>query len=138
MTVLHRSVHVFLIHSHADRKIVHRLYRRMKRDGINAWMDVESLQPGQNWQNEIRRALLKSGVVVVCLSRQFNQRQGYRHVELRIALEKARSLPAGEVFIIPVRLEACGLPDELSHLHRVDLFEAGGYKGLLRALREFG
>lgn len=109
----------------------------MKRDGINAWMDVESLQPGRDWQNEIRRALLECDAVVVCLSQRFNQRQGYRHVELRIALEKARSFP-DEVFIIPVRLEACDMPDVLSHLHRVDLFEAGGYKGLIRALREFG
>ena len=66
----------------------------------------------------------------------FNKQRGYRHEELKIALEKVDSLPDGEIFIIPARLEKCDLPNSLSHLHRVDLFEADGYKKLMRALRK--
>jgi hypothetical protein len=98
-------------------------------------MDVEKLQPGQDWRNEIRRALLTCDVVLVCLSREFTKREGYRHEEVRIALERARSLPEDVVSIIPVRLEACDMPETLSHLHRVDLFQPGGYKRLLWALK---
>lgn len=129
------SVMAFLIHSHVDRKDVRKLYLRLVKDGVNAWMDVEKLQPGQDWRNEIRHALLTCDVVLVCLSREFTKREGYRHEEVRIALEKARSLPEDVVSIIPVRLEACDMPETLSHLHRVDLFQPGGYKRLLRALR---
>jgi hypothetical protein len=74
-------------------------------------------------------------MVIVCLSRAFDQRQGYRHEELKLALEKAHFLPDGDVFIIPVRLEDCEMPESLRRLHRVDLFNAGGYGRLLRALR---
>ena len=126
---------VFLIHAHADRKAVHKLYSRLIKDEVRVWMDVENLQPGQDWQNEIRKAILKSNVIIVCLSRGFDQRHGYRHEELSIALERSRSLPSGGVFIIPVRLEKCEMPDTLRHLHRVDLFETGGYGKLIRALR---
>jgi len=96
---------------------------------------VEKLQPGQDWQNEIRNALLKSDAVLVCLSHGFNKQQGYRHEELKLALEKAKLLPDDEIFIIPVRLEKCDLPESLRHLHRVDLFRSGGYKKLIQTLK---
>ena len=74
-------------------------------------------------------------MVIVCLSREFNKQHGYRYEELKIALEKANLLDTGDVFIIPVRLEKCDMPESLRHLHRVDLFEATGYKKLIRALQ---
>ncbi len=131
-----RPANVFLIHSHKNKEAVHKLYARLVRDGINAWLDAEELKPGQDWRREIRRALLKSDAVIVCLSRDFDKQHGYRHEELKLALEKANILSGDEVFIIPVRLEKCDVPEALRHLHRVDLFETGGYKKLLRALRE--
>ena len=105
---------------------------------MNAWLDVENLQPGQNWQHEIRKAILKSDMVIICLSRNFNKQQGYRHKELKIALEKAKSILEDTVFVIPVRLEKCDMPESLSHLHRVDLFKTGGYKKLISALSKVG
>ena len=126
---------VFLIHAHNDRETVHKLYQRLLSDGIAAWLDAERLQPGQDWQNEIRNALLTCDAVAVCLSRGFEAQRGYRHEELKLALEKANFLPADRVFIIPVRLEECDMPEPLRRLHRVDLFRPGGYKKLIRALR---
>jgi hypothetical protein len=131
-----RSLGVFLCHAHDDKEIVHKLYDRLIKYGIHVWLDVERLQPGQDWEQEIRKAILKSNVIIVCLSRGFNKRRGYRYEELKIALEKAKLLSTGEVFIIPVRLEKCDMPESLRHLQRVDLFEAGGYKKLIQALRE--
>jgi hypothetical protein len=135
MTESKRTLKVFICHAHSDREAVHHLYTRLMENGIPAWLDAEDLQPGQNWQHEIRKAILKSDVVIVCLSREFNQQHGYRYEELRIALEKAKLLDTGDIFIIPVRLEKCDMPESLSHLHRVDLFEAAGYKKLIRALQ---
>ena len=131
-----QQVNLFLIYAHTDRDAVHKLHQRLLRDGINAWLDVQNLYPGQDWPHEIRRAILNSDLVLVCLSRAFNKQSGFRHEELKIAIEKAKLLEDGKVFIIPVRLENCKMPTSLSHLHRVDLFEPGGYKKLIIALRE--
>jgi hypothetical protein len=135
MTESKRTLKVFLCHAHSDREAVHHLYTRLVENGIHAWLDAEDLQPGQNWQHEIRKAILQSDVVIVCLSREFNRQHGYRYEELKIALEKANLLDTGAVFIIPIRLEKCDMPESLSHLHRVDLFESAGYKKLIRALK---
>ena len=132
-----KQANVFLIHAHDDRAVVHKLHQRLRRDGIGAWLDVENLQPGQDWQSEIRKAILKCDAVVVCLSRTFNEQHGYRHEELKLALEKS-SLLVDEVFIIPARLEECDMPESLRHLHRVDLFKRGGYKKLKHSLHKQG
>lgn len=131
-----QQANIFLIHAHSDREIVHKLYQRLVKDGLNAWLDAARLQPGQDWQNEIRNAILKCDVVIVCLTRNFDKQHGYRHEELKLALEKANFLPNDDVFIIPARLEQCDMPESLQHLHRVDLFQPGGYKKLIHALRK--
>ena len=134
MTKPKQRTHIFLIHAHKDRAKVYKLYKRLSRDGVNVWLDAERLQPGQDWRKEINQALLGSAVVVVCLTGNFDKQRGYRHEELQLALEKARALPEDEIFVIPVRLESCDLPESLRHLHRVDVFKPGGYKKLLQAL----
>ena len=98
---------IFLTYAHRDKKAVLKLYDWLIRNRIKVWLDEQELLPGQNWQYEIRQAILRSDIVMVCLSRQFNKQGGFRHEELKIVLEKAGSIPEGEIFLIPVRLEEC-------------------------------
>ncbi len=132
-----RQTQVFLIYAHGDKKAVRKLYERISRNHIKAWLDEKELFPGQNWKYEIRQAILRSDVVIVFLSMQFNKQGGFRHEEIKIALEKARSFPDGEIFIIPARLEKCDLPEPLRQWQCVDLFEADGFRKLLRAIKEY-
>lgn len=132
------NANIFLIHAHKDRKVVHKLYQRLIKDRLNVWLDAERLEPGQNWRDEIRKALIQCDVVIVCLTRNFDKQNGYRHEELKLALEKAKFIPADQVSIIPARLEECDMPESLQHLHRVDVFWPGGYKRLYSALRQYG
>jgi hypothetical protein len=129
---------IFLCYAHSDKESVRKLYTRItKKAEIEAWFDEEKLLPGQDWEHEIRKAILESNVIIVCLSRQFNRLGGYRHKELKVALEKASLLPNNDIFIIPVRLERCILPGRLRRWQCVDLFEDNGYKKLMQALKQF-
>jgi hypothetical protein len=132
---LSKKLKIFLLYARSDKDIVRRLYQRLVRDGANVWLDQENIVPGQDWESEIRKAIYRSDVVIVCLSRQFTKQGGYRHEELKIAIEKANSLPKGEIFIIPARLERCDTPELLGRWQRVDLFEADGNKKLLSTLK---
>jgi len=136
MTHSKRRVQLFLIYAHSDKKVVRKLYQRITRNHINAWLDEKDLMPGQNWKYEIRQAILGSNIVIVCLSRQFNKQGGFRHEELQIALEKARSFPDREIFVIPARLEKCDLPEPLRQWQCVDLFVADGFRKLLGSIKE--
>jgi TIR domain-containing protein len=133
---LSKQLRVFLLHARSDQEEVRRLYNYLVKTGVNVWLDQEKILPGQDWEYKIHKAIQSSDIVVVCLSKQFNKQGGYRHEELRIALEKAKSISEGEIFIIPARLEMCDLPEPLRRWQRLDLFEQNGYKKLLRALRK--
>ncbi|MEW6286973.1 MAG: toll/interleukin-1 receptor domain-containing protein [Chloroflexota bacterium] len=129
-----RPLKVFLCHAHADRDAVRALYARLTKDGIDAWLDKEKLLPGQDWEFEIRKAVREADVVVVCLSKQFNQ-AGFRQREVRLALDTAMEKPEGEIFIVPARLDECDSLESLRKWHWVDLFEEDGYEMLMRTLR---
>jgi hypothetical protein len=131
---LSKKLKVFLLYARNDKENVRRLYLRLLREGANAWLDEEKIIPGQDWESEIRKAIYRSDIVIVCLSMQFSKQGGYRHQELKIAIERANSLPQGEIFIIPVRLEKCDTPESLRRWQRVDLFEADGNKKILTTL----
>ncbi len=126
---------VFLCHASRDREQLRDLYRRLQRDGLRPWLDEEDILPGQDWEIEIRHAIRGSRCVLVCLSKGSVTRRGYIQREIGQALDVADELPEGSVFLIPVRLESCEVPDRLRSWQWVDLFAAGGYERLLLALR---
>jgi LPXTG-site transpeptidase (sortase) family protein len=133
MTSPKRPLKVFLCHAHADRDAVRALYARLTKDGVDAWLDKEKLLPGQDWELEIRKAVREADVVVVCLSKQFNQ-AGFRQKEVRLALDTAMEQSEGEIFIIPARLEDCDTLESLRKWHWVDLFDDDGYEKLVSAI----
>ena len=125
---------VFLCHSSGDKPAVRELYRTLKRDGFDPWLDEEKLLPGQKWEREITRAVRESDIVVSCLSNASITKTGYLQKELKFALDVADEQPEGNIFIIPARLEECEIPERLNGLHWVNLFEPDGYARLVRAL----
>ena len=135
MTEAKRPLKVFLCHAHSDKDTVKALYDRLTQDGVDAWLDKEKLLPGQDWEFEIRKAVHEADVVVVCLSKQFNQ-AGFRQKEVRLALDTAMEKPAGEIFIIPARLEECDTLETLTKWHWVDMFGEEGYAKLVSALKK--
>lgn len=55
MTALPReSLRVFLAHSHHDKGFVREVYSLLRADGFDPWLDEEDLDPGQDWEHEIR------------------------------------------------------------------------------------
>ena len=131
------QLRVFLCHSSGDKPAVRDLYDRLSSaaDYIAPWLDEEDLLPGQQWEEEIPKAVRESDVVIVCLSRDSINRKGYVQKEIKYALDAADEQPEGTIFLIPVRLEDCELPDRLKHLHSVNLYDSKGFERLLRALK---
>jgi len=129
-----RLLRVFLCHSSGDKPAVRDLYRRLRDDGFEPWLDEEALLPGQDWKEEIPQAVRGSDVIIVCISRASVGKEGYLQKELRDALSVAEEKPEGTIFIIPVRLEEVEVPRRLSQWQWADLFQTGGYQRLVQAL----
>lgn len=131
-----RLLRVFLCHASIDKPKVLSLYYKLVNDGVDAWLDKEKLIPGQNWQIEIPKAVRNSDVVIVCLSSNSINKDGFVQKEIKIALDAADEKPEGTIFIIPARLENCEVPERISQYHWVDLFSPDGYERLFKALQE--
>ncbi len=129
-----RTLSVFLCHSSNDKPQVRELYKQLKSDQFDPWLDEEKLLPGQDWKQEISKAVRKADVVIVCLSRGSISKAGYVQKEITYALDIADEQPEGTIFLIPLKLEECEVPERLSRWHWVNFFEKSGYKRLLDAL----
>ena len=62
------------------------------------------------------------------------KKQIYVQKEIKVALDVADEKPEGTIFVIPLRLSDCKVPERLQHLQWVNYFEPGGYRNLRKAL----
>jgi hypothetical protein len=130
-----RPLRVFLCHAAEDREDVALLYKRLRAEGFAPWMDIEDLLAGQDWKREITIAVETSDAVIVCLSPTAIAKKGYFQAERKLALQVAALQPAGTIFVVPLKIEGCELPEDLRELHAVDLTTDRSYEVLLRSLR---
>ena len=129
-----RPLKVFLCHASQDKPAVRKMYFYLKQHGIQPWLDREDLLPGQDWEVEIPKAIFTSDVILVCLSANSVNKEGYVQKEIAFALDKAMEKPQGTIFIIPVKLEECIVPSRLSRYQWVDYYRPDGRKKLLMGL----
>jgi formylglycine-generating enzyme required for sulfatase activity len=134
MPEIKRPLKVFLYHAPIDRVAVRDVYLRLINDGVDAWMVKERLLPGQDWNQELQNAVREADVVVVCISRRFDQMES-RQKEIWAAFDSVIKGLDGEVVVIPVRLEECDWPEGLKNWQWADLFEETGYEMLMYALQ---
>lgn len=115
------SLTVFLAHSRGDKDLAREIFCLLRADGFHAWFDEENLLPGQDWEYEIKKAVRKANAVAAFLSPRSVDAAGYLHKELALALDTAQQQPEGTIFLIPIRLGECEVPERVRHLHWLDV-----------------
>lgn len=131
-----RRLKIFLCHASQDKPAVRMLFNLLKGESwIDPWLDEERILGGQNWDFEIRRAVRAADVVIVCLSKRSVTKEGYVQKEVRLALDIADEKPEGTIFLIPLKLERCSMPERLGHWQWINFTSRDGYERLLDSLR---
>lgn len=124
-----------MCHCSADKPQVRALRARLAQiAGVAPWLDEVELLPGHDWAVEISKAIRESHIVLVCLSEAATTKEGFVQKEIRAALDVADEKPEGMIFVVPVRLEDCGVPQRLQRWQWVDLFQEAGFEVLCRSL----
>src|SRR4051812_12196736 len=103
---------VFISYAREDQAHAEQLYRELRGEGFDAWIDVQDLIAGSSWFDEISKAIRSAQYFVLLLSEKSMTKRGFVQQEIREALDIARKMPEGQIFLIPVRLEACEINDE--------------------------
>jgi hypothetical protein len=135
MKSVDRPLRVFLCHSSNDKPAVRESYQKLRAEPwIQPWLDEEELYPGQDWNMEIEKAVEAAAAIIVCLTKNSINKEGYVQRELRIVLDFADYKPEGTIYILPVRLEECEPPRRLRPWQYADYFEGQRERGLQRLL----
>ena len=129
-----RKLRVFLCHADEDKPKVRELYEHLLRDGYDAWFDQEKIISGADWKRSIKKGLREADAIIVCLSNISVQKEGYVQHEIKDAMEFGKEKPGGTIYIIPVRLDDCEVPDEFLDRQWTNLFDTDGYTRIRQAL----
>ena len=111
---------IFISYSKEDQPAARQLYEELQQKGFAAWLDVFNLRPGQEWQVEIKKAIKNSAIFLACLSTHAVSKRGFVQSKLNSALKILDTIPEGEIYLIPVRLDQCEVPSKLEHLQWVN------------------
>jgi hypothetical protein len=130
-------LNVFLSYARADSERVSKLHHELERAGFDAWMDRSDIVAG-DWRTAIKRGLRRSNFFLACLSTNTVTRGEVLEFEWDSALDVQQQQLEGELYLIPVRLEPCDVPEKLRHLQWIDLFAPDGEARLLRVLGSKG
>ena len=136
------EIQIFLAHASEDKPAVFELYDRLKAAGYKPWLDKKDLIPGQNWRTEIPNAIKNSQFFIACLSQKSITKEGYVQIEFKLALSKYAEMPPQVIYIIPLRLNDCNIPDlrqeeygvNLRDLHWLDYWEKDGFEQIEKTI----
>lgn len=130
------TAQIFLCYARTDKEAVENLYTGLTRSGFKPWMDTKDILPGENWKNSIETAVDRSDFFIACLSSNSVDRRGQIQRELKNALDKWKEKLDSDIYLIPIKLEKCEVPETLREFQWVNLFEKDGYAQLVKAVRE--
>lgn len=131
----------FLCYARENSTGVREFRERLKSETwIDPWFDEEDILPGEKWMGSVKEAVHNSHAVIIFLSSIAIRTEGFFHVELKLALDAAAEKPDGTIFIIPIRLDSCDVPNRLQPYQYVDYFgdeeqKDRVYTSLIKALK---
>jgi hypothetical protein len=101
---------IFLSYARADGKTAAtRLRSELERAGFEVWRDIEDMQGGQAWKDQLRKSLRQvDGVIVLLTPAAVSSKYVEWEWENALTLEKR---------VIPLMILPCDVPDELKRLH---------------------
>jgi CheY-like chemotaxis protein len=131
-----RLLKVFISYAREDAEIAKEIWDLLNHYGVVPWLDKENILPGKDWEMEIKKAINSADVVLTCLSNNSVSKKGFVQKELRFALDVLGLEPEGSVFVIPIRLDDCSIPDSIKMLHCLDYCASNRTERLLSSLSE--
>jgi len=130
-----RGPQVFISYSRDDQKIADEIYAFLDSHNCSPWMDTHDLVPGQDWELEITQRIKISDFFVACLSNNSVSKRGYVQKELKYALSVLEQFPEGEIYLIPIRISDCNVPESLVKRQWLDWSAPNAKEQLLKAIK---
>jgi hypothetical protein len=126
---------IFLCHASEDKPAVRKVHAKLVALGYEPWLDEHDLIPGQDFKREISSTLRECKCVFIFFSNNSVSKRGFVQREMNIAIDVLQEIPLGGIFIIPIRLDDCEIPQEFEKLQWVDFREKSFWSKLQKSLK---
>lgn len=133
---------IFISYAREDLPAVQRLKAGMDAAGLTTWFDLDRLEGGDDYDRKIHANIARCSFFVPVISATTQRRhEAYFRREWSYAVDRARSIAEGAVFILPVCIddtqEATALvPEHFKAVHMTRLPEGAPTPEFLRRLHE--
>ncbi len=108
---------VFLSYSSKDRKIVHSLAERLKKDGLRVWLDDWVIKPGDLIPLKIQHGIEQSCTLLMCMSRDYFASEWGKLEHYTLLF---RDPTNAQRRFIPLLIADCNPPDVIAQFAHID------------------
>jgi len=117
-----KDIKIYIIYESSDQIRVEKIYRKLRDKGFIPWMASQDLLPGEDWRLVRKKNLKESQFVVICLSEKSNKHESdFFRSEIKTALELFERMKEDDIYIIPVKLEECDIPENIERFECFDI-----------------
>lgn len=110
------------------------LYYHLHNKGYLPWLDKKKIKAGENWDYAINKALKESTFIILLLSSVSVNKRGYVQKEFNLAIEYSKNMLIDDIYIIPILLDNCKIPDHLSKFQWVAINNENAIEEILDSL----
>ena len=118
---------VFISYAREDLPAVQQIKAGLEAAGITTWFDIDRLEAGDDYDRKIRSNIARCSYFIPVVSATTQRRlEGYFRREWSYAIDRARNMADGALFILPVSIDATTaaealVPDKFKALHFTQL-----------------
>jgi hypothetical protein len=118
---------IFVSYAREDLAAVQQIKAGLEAAGITVWFDMDRLEVGDDYDRKIHRNIARCSYFIPVVSATTQRRlEGYFRREWSYAIDRARNMADGALFILPVTIDAIGaaealVPDKFKALHFTQL-----------------
>jgi hypothetical protein len=114
---------VFISYAREDLLAVQQIKAGLDAAGITTWFDIDRLEGGDDYDRKIQRNIARCSYFIPVVSGTTQRRlEGYFRREWSYAIDRARNMADGALFILPVSIDATSaaealVPEKFKALH---------------------
>ena len=133
---------IFISYAREDLPAVQRLKAAMDAAGLTTWFDLDRLESGDDYDRKIRNNIQRCSYFVPVVSANTQRRlEAYFRREWSYAVDRARNIADGAVFVLPVCVDGTSeadalVPEKFKSLHMTRVPAGDPPAEFLRRLQE--
>lgn len=127
---------VFISYATEDYEKVILIYDYLEKIGLYPWMDKKNLIAGEDWERALWKAARKADFFVICLSHLAITKRSFLQREIKRALTIWEEKLEDDIYVLPIKIEECEIPESLLKFQWINLFEENGFEIISKSIME--